>query len=279
MDQFWALFNQVTPTARAFFSGNLCQLTNFDDPERLGYVHILRAGRLRVDRPGVASVTLCEPSLLFATRHAPHSFVPDSDSGVDLVCATVELGGNQGSPVAQSLPAMMIVPIAQVETMAPTLDLLMSEAFDARDGRQFALDRLFEYLIVQLLRYAVAVGQVEGGVLAGLTDPRLARALAAMHDAPGKPWTLDDLADCAGMSRTRFAVLFRTVIGTTPIDYLMRWRMMIAQNMLRQGKSVKAVAAAVGYESPAALSRSFAKIVGLSPRAWSAIGSGEGVAE
>lgn len=276
MDNFLALFNQVTPSARAFFSGNLCQLTNFDDPKRLGYVHILRAGRLRVDRPGLDSVMLTEPSLLFAPRHAPHSFVPDSESGVDLVCATVELGGNQGSPVAQSLPAMMIVPIAQVETMAPTLDLLMGEAFDARDGRQFALDRLFDYLIVQLLRYAVAMGQVEGGVLAGLADPRLARALTALHDAPGKSWTLDDLADCADMSRTRFAVLFRSVIGTTPIDYLARWRMMIAQTMLRQGKSVKAVAAAVGYDSPAALSRSFAKIVGVSPRAWSAFGSGEG---
>ena len=276
MDHFLALFNQVTPTARAFFSGNLCRLTDFDDPDRLGYLHILRAGTLRVDRPGVASVTLSEPSLLFAPRHAPHSFVPDGESGVDLVCATVELGGNQGSPVAQSLPAMMIVPIAHVETMAPTLDLLMREAFDARDGRQFALDRLFEYLIVQLLRYAVAVGQVEGGVLAGLADPRLARALTALHDAPGKPWTLDNLADVAGMSRTRFAALFRAVVGTTPIDYLAHWRMMIAQSMLRQGKSVKAVAAAVGYDSPAALSRSFARIVGVSPRAWSAFGSGEG---
>ena len=77
------------------------------------------------------------------------------------------------------------------------------------------------------------------------------------------------------MSRTRFAALFRSVVGTTPIDYLARWRMMIAQKMLRQGKSIKAVASAVGYESPAALSRSFAKIIGVSPRAWSARALGD----
>lgn len=275
MDHFLALFDQVTPTARAFFSGNLCRLAEFAGPERHGYLHILRSGRLRLDRPGAASVTLDEPSLLFAPRHNPHSFVPDPASGVDLVCATVELGGDEGSPVAQSLPAMMIVPLAQVETLAPALNLLMMEAFGARDGRQFALDRLFEYLIVQLLRFAVAAGQVDGGVLAGLADPRLARALTAMHEAPARHWSLDDLAGLAGMSRTRFAALFRSVVGTTPIDYLARWRMMIAQKMLRQGKSIKAVASAVGYESPAALSRSFAKIIGVSPRAWSARALGD----
>jgi transcriptional regulator GlxA family with amidase domain len=70
------------------------------------------------------------------------------------------------------------------------------------------------------VRHVVESGTVATGVLAGLADPRLAKALTAMHEAPEKSWTLDDLAGIAGMSRTRFAEQFRTRIGQTPIDYL-----------------------------------------------------------
>jgi transcriptional regulator GlxA family with amidase domain len=112
----------------------------------------------------------------------------------------------------------------------------------------------------------VTSGLLEGGVLAGLADPRLARALTAMHEAPGKPWSLEDLADAAGMSRTRFAERFRAVIGRTPIDYLTLWRMTVARQRLAKGKPVKSVAVEVGYDSAAAFSRVFSRIVGHPPR-------------
>jgi transcriptional regulator GlxA family with amidase domain len=136
------------------------------------------------------------------------------------------------------------------------------------DGRQIALDRLFEYLIVQLIRHIIDEGLVTSGVLAALVDPRLARAVTAMHDAPERMWTLDDLAEVAGMSRTQFARHFRSVTGATPMDYLTLWRMTMTQNLLRRGKSIKAVASAVGYDSPAALTRTFGKVIGTSPREW-----------
>jgi AraC-like DNA-binding protein len=87
-----------------------------------------------------------------------------------------------------------------------------------------------------------------------------------MHEKPRRSWTLDDLADTAGMSRTRFATHFRAVVGRTPIDYLTRWRMTLARQLLAKGKSVKSVAAQVGYENAAAFSRVFARITGDSPR-------------
>lgn len=268
MDHFSALFSHFTPTARAFFSGNLCTVVAFDNPEGLGYLHILKAGQLRVSGAGNAVIDVREPSLLLLPRHAPHSFDPDPVAGADLVCATVQIGGGQGNPIALALPELIIISFAQIATIAPTLDLLLGEAFAEHDGRQVALDRLFEYLIVQVIRHIIDTGLITGGVLAALADSRLARAVTAMHDKPERQWTLDDLADVAGMSRTAFARHFRTVAGTTPMDYLARWRMTIAQNLLRKGKPIKTVSSAIGYESPAALTRAFTKLIGLSPRHW-----------
>lgn len=268
MDHFNALFGHFTPTARAFFSGNLCTVFAFDNPEGLGYLHILKGGRLRVSGAGHAMLEVVEPSLLLLPRHSPHSFDPDPARGADLVCATIQIGGGQGNPIALGLPELIVIPFSQTAMIAPTLDLLLGEAFAERDGRQVALDRLFEYLIVQVIRHIIDEGIVTSGVLAALADPRLARAVTAMHDKPERLWTLDDLAEVAGMSRSVFARAFRTTAGSTPMEYLTRWRMTMAQTLLRKGKSIKAVASAVGYESPAALTRTFSKIVGTSPRQW-----------
>ena len=270
MDQFDALFGQFTPTARAFFAGNLCQAIGFENPDGLGYLHILKGGQLRVSGVGHDAIDIAEPSILLLPRNAPHAFEFDVDRGADLICATIQIGGGRGNPVAAGLPDMMVIRLADIANLAPTLDLLLDEAFAARDGRQVALDRLFEYIFVQLLRHIIERGTVSSGVLAGLADPRLARAITAMHEAPAQAWSLDDLADQAGMSRTRFAAHFRGVTGTTAVDYLTRWRMTVAQNLMRRGKPIKSVATAVGYDSPAALSRAFAKVVGTSPRRWAA---------
>jgi AraC-like DNA-binding protein len=89
-----------------------------------------------------------------------------------------------------------------------------------------------------------------------------------MHKAPGRSWTLDTIADVAGMSRASFAQRFRQLIGATPIDYLTRWRISIAQALIDSGMPIKKAAVEVGYDSPAALSRVFAKRVGCSPKGW-----------
>ena len=268
MDRFASLFDHFTPTARAFFAGNACKAVNFEHPDHPGYLHIFRGGRMKVSSAHAKTFELADPALLLLPRESTHSFVPDPVRGADLICATIQIGGSQGNPLALSLPDLIVIPFSKVPTLGPTLDLMQSEAFATLDGRQVALDRLFEYLIVQLVRHIVEEGSITGGALAGLADPRLAHALTALHEAPAKSWTLDDLAEKSGMSRTRFAALFRETVGVTPIDYLARWRMTVAQNLLRKGKPIKSVASAAGYESPAALSRAFSKIVGTTPREW-----------
>jgi transcriptional regulator GlxA family with amidase domain len=106
------------------------------------------------------------------------------------------------------------------------------------------------------------------GLLAAMTDPRLSLAINAMHQRPAHPWTLDELADVASMSRARFAVNFRKLVGITPLDYLTSWRLAVARGQLRRGKPLKSIALAVGYQSSEALSRVFARKVGQTPVEW-----------
>ena len=263
MDPFAALFAHVTPRARTFFTGKLCQTVQFTDE---GHLHLLKAGALTLARAGAVDLQLDEPTLLFFPRGRVHSFRVDPDRGADLVCATVELGGAEGNPIGQGLPALVVLPLASHPALAPICDLLFGEAFSERGGRQAALDRLFDYLLILIVRHVVESGRVATGVLAGLADPRLAKALTAMHEAPKKSWTLEDLAGIAGMSRTRFAEHFRTRIGQTPIDYLTAWRMTVARQFLARGKPVKSVALQVGYRSAAAFSRVFSRVTGQAPR-------------
>ena len=268
MDPFAALFAHFTPNARAFFSGNLCVRAEFDDAEGRGHLHVLRAGSLVVTRADGEPLRLEAPSLLLMARPVAHAFHPDPVRGADLVCATVEVGAGAGNPLAASLPDLFVLPIDRMPTIAPTLALLFDEAFADRGGRQVALDRLFEYLLVQIFRDVVDEGRLSAGALAALADPQLRRAMAAMHAAPQRAWALEDLAAEAGLSRTRFAARFRAVAATTPMEYLTRWRMAVAQGLLRRGKSIKGVAAAVGYDSAAALSRTFSRTVGVAPSEW-----------
>ena len=263
MDSFASLFSHATPTARTFFSGTLCQGMTFADG---GYLHLLRGGSLTLAREGEIDLALTEPTLLFFPRERSHRFVVDAERGADLVCANVDLGNAEGNPIGQGLPDLVVLPIADHPGLAPICKLLTDEAFSDGDGKQVALDRLFDYLLILIVRHVVQSGVVPTGVLAGLADPRLARALTAMHDAPRKPWTLDALAEIAGMSRTRFADHFRKIVGRTPLDYLTSWRMTMARRLLSRGKPVKLVAAQVGYSSPAAFSRVFSRMVGQAPR-------------
>src|ERR1043166_8201085 len=263
MDPFAPLFAHVPPRARTFFTGKLCQVAQFTDE---GHLHLLKGGELTVVQTGQRDLQLDEPTLLFFPRGRVHSFAANPEHGADLVCATVELGGAEGNPIGQGLPELVVLPLASHPALAPICGLLLEEAFSERGGRQEALDRLFDYLLILIVRHVVESGTVATGVLAGLADPRLAKALTAMHEAPKKSWTLDDLAGIAGMSRTRFAEQFRTRIGQTPIDYLTVWRMTVACQLLARGKPVKSVAREVGYQSAAAFSRVFSRVTGQAPR-------------
>ena len=128
-------------------------------------------------------------------------------------------------------------------------------------------EHLAQIMLLQVLRLWLASGTDKpAGWLSALSDPRLTRALGAMHAEPARHWTLAELGAIAGMSRSTFAARFREAVGQPPLDYLIRWRMMLAAERLkRTNDSVGAIGFSFGYESEAAFSTTFRRVVGCAP--------------
>jgi transcriptional regulator GlxA family with amidase domain len=185
-----------------------------------------------------------------------------------MVCASIEFGAGLRNPLARALPDVVLIRLRDLPSLAMTLQLLFTEAGEQHCGRQAVLDRLIEVVVVQVLRDLMDEQRLQVGLLAGLADPRLAKAINAMHAEPARTWSLEALAAAAGMSRARFAAKFREVVGMTPGGYLGEWRLGVAQSLLRKGKSVQLVADVVGYGSASALSRAFRAQVGQTPTEW-----------
>lgn len=267
MDRLAVLMARFPVTAQVFHAGALCGLHTLECTQGLGQLHLVRRGPLEVQH-GRSTLHIPEPSLLLYPRPLTHRFVADGERGADLVCAHLRFEGAEANPVCAALPEVVLLPLAQIVDAGPVLELLFAEAFAERCGRTAVLNRLFEVVVIQILRVLMEQHTVQGGLLAGMADPRLRHTLVAMHEAPAQDWTLDTLAATAGLSRSVFAARFRTVLGLTPGHYLQGWRVQLAQQALRQGRPLKVVADQVGYGSEAALSRAFKAHCGSAPRAW-----------
>jgi len=178
------------------------------------------------------------------------------------------VGNDLKNPLIPALPEVIILKLDEIPSLKTSLQLLFSEAQVNYLGQQSLLDRLIEVVIIQLLRELIDQKYLQIGLLAGLAEPGLTKAIVAMHTDTARQWTLHDLADVAGMSRARFANKFRETVGITPGNYLVDWRIGVAQSLLRRGKSLQQVADAIGYANASALSRAFTSVVGTSPAKW-----------
>jgi AraC-like DNA-binding protein len=156
------------------------------------------------------------------------------------------------------------------ERLSALVEYAVAEARDPRPGSQSVLVRLSELLFVEVVRRCLAAlpaGQT--GWFAGLRDPVVGRALMLLHRRPAQAWTLETLAAEVGISRSRLAECFTQFVGQPPIQYLAQWRIQLAARLLADGTAkVAAVARDVGYESEAAFSRAFKRLVGISPAHW-----------
>jgi AraC-like DNA-binding protein len=146
-----------------------------------------------------------------------------------------------------------------------------------RPGGEAVLERISEMMFVDAVRRHVERLPEEGtGWLAGLRDRHVGRALALIHENPSRAWTIDGLANEIALSRSAFYDRFMRLIGQPPMQYLTQWRMQVAANLLRQSRApVASIALDVGYESEAAFSRAFKRLVGTPPASWRRIQNGE----
>lgn len=280
LDRLSGLLERFRVRAHLFHTGPLCGVTYFAAKSGRGFLHVLRRGEMVVshhlDTGQTQRLFIKEPTLLFYPRPLAHNFHNAPKEGSDFTCATLDFDGGNHHPLVRALPAVVILPLKQVTGLQQSLELLFAETDELRCGHRLLADRLFEVVLLQLLRWMLdhhvdvysPNRTLSVGLLAGLADPAIARVLVAFHEQPGHSWSIESMAQQAAMSRSAFALKFKTLVGETPADYLAQWRLTIAQTQLRQGRSVKAIANELGYANASALSRVFAQKIGASPRDW-----------
>jgi AraC-like DNA-binding protein len=148
-----------------------------------------------------------------------------------------------------------------------SLDRMRQELRDPQPGGFLVAEHLAHMMLVQALRLHLAEGGGGVGWLFALADKQMAAAINAMHDDPAHRWTLQELAGRANMSRSAFAQKFKATVGASPMDYLTRWRMLLAGDRLTNSSDpVSAIAITLGYESESAFSTAFKRVMGCSPR-------------
>jgi len=151
------------------------------------------------------------------------------------------------------------------------LERMMQELHEPQPGGVLVAQHLAHMLLVQALRLHLAEG-LSGGVgwLFALADKQMSAAINSMHSDPAHHWTVQELAKHAGMSRSTFAVKFKETVGASPIEYLARWRMLVAgDRLVNSSDPVSAIALSLGYESESAFSTAFKRVMGCSPRQYS----------
>ncbi len=274
IDRLTPVLERFRVQASLFHSGPLCGHQVFDARPGRGFLHVLRRGEMEMLHRDGARMTrthLDQPTLLLFPRAVHHEFINPPVDGSDFTCATLDFDGGARNPIVQSLPDVVALPLEKIDGLGAALDLLFAESDHARCGSRLLANRLFEVVLIQVLRWIIDhpdEARVSQGMMMGLSDPRLARALIAVHEAPDADWTLERMAAHAGMSRSAFAAAFKAATGTTPAAYSLDWKLNVAASLLRAGRSVKQVALDLGFADAPALSRAFRRRTGASPREW-----------
>ncbi len=225
-----------------------------------GSAHVLadQAGRAAIPGPQV-----------MASFSGDHPFFVEGESATQLVCGHFEYRDDVRHPLIAQLPDLILVHAFDAlsrGTVDSVLPLLVREMQHGGPGAATVVERLAEVLLIQVLRAHLAREHAPRGFLSGLADPRLARAIGRVHHEAESRLTLDTLARTAGMSRSAFASHFKSRIGLSPIEYLTKWRMYRAGELLRgQGLPLDRVAEKVGYDSAISFIRAFKREFKISP--------------
>nr|WP_315485475.1 AraC family transcriptional regulator [uncultured Undibacterium sp.] len=282
IDRLSKLLERFRIHTRMSFNGTMCGKHVFAQQANKAYLHVLRRGSMDIHHPSGKEVPkkikLDAPTLIFYTRPFTHHFHNAPRDGSDFTCAEIMFEGGESHPIVQALPPLIVLQLDEVDGLQASLNLLFSETEQVQCGHHVLADRLFEVVLIQLLRWLLdhpLQAKINSGLLMGLSSPQLAKALTAVHESPEEPWTVEQLARVSGMSRTAFAVKFKQVIGQAPAEYVANWRLSIAQARLREGVPLKMLASELGYSSQSALTRVFTSKLGVSPREWLSSQHGE----
>ena len=247
-----------------------------------GEAHLLQAGDLALVPHGEGHRLVSDPDATVADLFSlPRVEVSDryellrhggGGAATTLICAVVRFQHPAARQLLALLPRIIRVGEGrspQFEWLQSTLRLMADEARELRPGGETVVTRLADILIIQSIRAWIERDPAaQTGWLGALRDPRIGRALSLIHGDPARAWTVAALAGAAAMSRSAFAARFTALVGEPALQYVTRWRMHVALQRLKEGDGPLAdLADRMGYQSEAAFSRAFKRVVGISPGA------------
>jgi AraC-like DNA-binding protein len=232
-----------------------------------GDAHVLSSA------PGMRGIAV-EPAFEFEDG-LPVPVFMDLDGGgaerTHVVCGFLGCDPRPFNPLIEALPPILHLRASpQNAWLEAFTRFALMEAREKRLGGSQILSRLGEVMFADLVRrYVESLPDGSRGWLGGLRDRHVGRALKLLHAEPARGWTLEELAKQSGLSRSSFAERFTDFVGTPPMQYLQRWRLQMAASKLLAGAtSIAVVAAQTGYESEAAFSRAFKRVLGEPPAEW-----------
>jgi AraC-like DNA-binding protein len=212
------------------------------------------------------------PMDFFACKDSLKALIPSAppeNGGRYIVGGYFGVTGGPAEELLSALPPIVhIRKEADKTTMRWSLECMRQELASPQPGGKIIAQQLAYMMLVQALRLHLAEGAKGGlGWFFALADKQMNSAIAAMHDQPGHRWTLQLLAERVGMSRSAFAQRFKQTAGSTPMEYLTRWRMLLAADRLRStSDSVSSIALSLAYDSESAFSKAYRRVMGCSPR-------------
>jgi AraC-like DNA-binding protein len=202
----------------------------------------------------------------------PINLMNDGAPSAKLVCGYLACDARPFNPLLESLPQMLKAGEGRRNDsgwVGQFIHFAVAEVADKRAGSESVLTKLSELMFIDVVRrYIETVPAQHTGWLAGLRDPLVGKALAMIHARPSFNWTVEGLARQCGASRTVLAERFVQLAGIPPMHYLAKWRMQVASELLNGNANMATIAAQVGYDSEAAFSRAFKKMIGVAPSLW-----------
>ncbi len=285
MDALTALVNVLNLHAKLVYSGGVCGRWLMDhNSDSSVWFHLVSKGQGWVHSPSWQTPLLLESGdlilflphaarhfLSYSAEHLPCDAVDTRLTGWEsgesgFVCGEIELATLR-SLLWQALPAEIVIKKNQVgDILAKLIELVISEASGQRFGSDSVVERLCDSLFVLVIRHCIEENLVQDGVFAAMQDKRLATVLSLIHQQPWQPWTIAELCSRAGLSKTVLSEKFAALIGSSPIKYLIAWRLQIAAQWLKEpNMTIERVAERCGYDSAAAFSKAFKRCFKISP--------------
>lgn len=269
LDRLSALLEGLAPRVRVKLPpADIAELHAVAEPPSFLHLYLLAADQMRLRLPSGDSFALLAPCIVICRPDTAHALSSDSSTAFrHLMCARAWFDGPVAPLLLNEFAEPRVVALDGAESsLRHIVDLIAAELEAPRCGQPALLERAGDILFIGLLRHLIAHPKNAGGLLSGLAEPRIARALVAIHTRPQGKWTLEALADVAGMSRTAFANTFRQVMLATPGKYRTAIRLAIAQRAVQAGKGLKTAAREAGYTNPSALSRALSHASATGPR-------------